>query len=142
MFLCLCNARDIASTAPVASSRTPLSTDCTVSTGCWPGLRKCHRIYAEDSGWGLFQQLLAALDQIAKKYRVSIANVGVRYILNRPAVAGVIGGARLGVTHHIDDNARVFTFTLDAQDEAEIEAVLAQSRDLFALIGDCGDEYR
>jgi len=93
-------------------------------------------------GWALFQQLLAALDGIANKHRVSIANVGVRYILNRPAVAGVIVGARLGVTHHLDDNARVFTFALDAQDEAAIEAVLAKSRDLFALIGDCGDEYR
>jgi len=93
-------------------------------------------------GWTLFQQLLAALEQIAKKHRVSIANVGVRYILNRPAVAGVIVGARLGVAQHLDDNARVFTFTLDAQDEAEIEAVLSKSRDLFALIGDCGDEYR
>ena len=31
---------------------------------------------------------------------------------------------------------------LDADDLARIEAVLARSRDLMALIGDCGDEYR
>ncbi len=36
-------------------------------------------------GWGLFQELLATLKQVADKHRVSIANVGVRYILGRPA---------------------------------------------------------
>ena len=43
---------------------------------------------------------------------------------------------------HIADNARVFGFALDAEDRARIEAVLAKSRDLMKLIGDCGDEYR
>ena len=66
----------------------------------------------------------------------------MRYVLDRPAVAGVIVGARLGVAQHIEDNARTFGFTLDADDLARIEAVLARSRDLMALIGDCGDEYR
>lgn len=93
-------------------------------------------------GWPLFQELLAVLKRIADKHRMSIANVGVRYILDRPAVAGVIVGARLGVAQHITDNARVFGFTLDADDLSMIEAVLARSRDLMQLIGDCGDEYR
>jgi len=48
-------------------------------------------------GWALFQELLAVLEQIADKHRVSIANAGMRYILERPAVAGVIVGTRLGV---------------------------------------------
>jgi aryl-alcohol dehydrogenase-like predicted oxidoreductase len=93
-------------------------------------------------GWILFQELLAVLKHIADKHHVSIANVGVRYILDRPAVAGAIVGARLGVAQHIADNARVFEFALDADDRAMIEAVLAKSRDLMKLIGDCGDEYR
>jgi aryl-alcohol dehydrogenase-like predicted oxidoreductase len=93
-------------------------------------------------GWTLFQELLAVLQKIASKHGVSIANVGVRYILDRPAVAGVIVGARLGVAQHNTDNARVFAFELDADDLAVIEAVLAKSRDLMKLIGDCGDEYR
>jgi aryl-alcohol dehydrogenase-like predicted oxidoreductase len=92
--------------------------------------------------WPLFQELLAVLQQIANKHRVTIANVGVRYVLDRPAVAGVIVGARLGVAQHITDNARVFGVTLDADDLGMIEAVLARSRDLMTLIGDCGDEYR
>jgi len=93
-------------------------------------------------GWALFQELLAVLKQIADKHRASVANVGVRYILDRPAVAGVIIGARLGVAQHITDNARVFGFALDTADDASIEGVLAKSRDLMKLIGDCGDEYR
>jgi aryl-alcohol dehydrogenase-like predicted oxidoreductase len=93
-------------------------------------------------GWSLFQQLLAALKPIADKYRVSIANIGVRYVLERPAVAGVIIGARLGVAQYITDNARVFGFELEADDLTAIEAVLSKSHDLMRLIGDCGDEYR
>jgi aryl-alcohol dehydrogenase-like predicted oxidoreductase len=93
-------------------------------------------------GWALFQELLAVLKEIAGKHRVSIANVGVRYILDRPAVAGVIIGARLGVTNHLADNARAFDCELDAGDIAAIEAVLAKSRDLMRVIGDCGAEYR
>jgi aryl-alcohol dehydrogenase-like predicted oxidoreductase len=92
--------------------------------------------------WPLFQELLAVLRQIADKHRVSIANVGIRYVLDRPAVAGVIVGARLGVAQHLTDNARVFGVKLDADDLSMIEAVLAKSRDLITLIGDCGDEYR
>jgi len=93
-------------------------------------------------GWILFQELLAVLKEIADKHQVSISNVGVRYILDRPAVAGVIVGARLGVAQHLSDNARVFGFELDGGDVAVIEGVLAKSRDLMKLIGDCGDEYR
>jgi aryl-alcohol dehydrogenase-like predicted oxidoreductase len=93
-------------------------------------------------GWSLFQELLAALKEIADKHRVSIANIGIRYVLDRPAVAGVIVGARLGVSQHLADNKRVFEFSLDEEDLADIEAVLAKSRDLIEVIGDCGDEYR
>ena len=93
-------------------------------------------------GWRLFQQLLSALRSVADKHHVNIANVAVRCVLDRPAVAGVIVGARLGVAEHIADNARVFNIQLDPDDLQAIEAVLAQSRDLYSLIGDCGDEYR
>lgn len=93
-------------------------------------------------GWGLFQELLTALKGIADKHGVSIPNVAVRYILDRPAVAGVIVGVRLGVSDHTGDNARVFGFTLDGEDHDRIGAVLSRSRDLYRIIGDCGDEYR
>ena len=93
-------------------------------------------------GWGLFQQLLSTLRTIADKHEASIANVAVCYVLDRPAVAGVIVGARLGVAEHITDNTRVFSVQLDSEDLQAVEAVLAQSRDLYRIIGDCGDEYR
>ena len=105
-------------------------------------LQKYKRMIDAWGGWALFQELLGALKQIADKHRVSIANVGVRYVLDRPAVAGVMVGARLGVAEHIADNARVFGFELDTDDHAMIDPVLAKSRDLMKLIGDCGDEYR
>jgi aryl-alcohol dehydrogenase-like predicted oxidoreductase len=105
-------------------------------------LRKYKNMIDGWGGWILFQELLAILEQIADKHRVSIANVGVSYILDRPAVAGAIVGARLGVTDHLVDNARVFDCALEADDRAEIETVLAKSRDLMQLIGDCGAEYR
>jgi aryl-alcohol dehydrogenase-like predicted oxidoreductase len=93
-------------------------------------------------GWSLFQELLAALKGVADRHGVSIANAGVRYVLDRPAVAGVIVGARLGIAEHIADNARTFGFALDADDLAALDPVLTKSRDLMQLIGDCGDEYR
>ena len=105
-------------------------------------LQKYKRMIDAWGGWALFQELLAVLKQIADKHHVSVANVGVRYILDRPAVAGAIVGARLGVAEHIANNARVFGFELDTGDNRAIETVLAKSRDLMKLIGDCGDEYR
>jgi len=73
---------------------------------------------------------------------VSIANVATRYILDKPQVAGVIIGVRLGITEHITDNSRVFDTKLDDEDRDKIKAVICKSRDLFASIGDCGGEYR
>jgi aryl-alcohol dehydrogenase-like predicted oxidoreductase len=93
-------------------------------------------------GWTLFQELLGALQRVAERHGAGIANIGARMILDRPAVAGVIIGARLGIAQHIADNARVFALSLDADDMAGLEPVLAKSRDLMRVIGDCGDEYR
>ena len=93
-------------------------------------------------GWKLLQELLRALASVARKHGVSVANVAARAILDRPAVAGVIIGARLGVAEHLADTTRVFSLALDADDRALITSVTAKGADLFRLIGDCGDEYR
>src|SRR6185503_3853428 len=105
-------------------------------------LRKYKRMIDEWGGWDLFQMLLSVLDRISKKHGVSIANVATRYVLDKPAVAGVIIGARLGITNHAEDNARVFELKLDGEDLSSIEDVCTKSTDLFEKIGDCGDEYR
>jgi len=93
-------------------------------------------------GWSLFQELLNTLNEIAQKHRVSIANVATRYILDKPQVAGVIIGARLGISEHIAENSRVFDMKLDNNDNDKIVTVISKSSDLFASIGDCGGEYR
>lgn len=105
-------------------------------------LKKYKNMIDAWGGWQLFQELLAILKEIANKHKVSISNVAVRYILDQPTVGGVIVGARLGVSEHIEDNAKVFSFSLDADDRDRISAVSRQSRDLYQMIGDCGDEYR
>ena len=105
-------------------------------------LRKYKQMIDAWGGWALFQELLATLKAIADRRGASIANVGTRWVLDRPAVAGVIVGARLGLADHIADNARAFDIALDDTDQAALAPLLAKSRDLMRLIGDCGDEYR
>lgn len=105
-------------------------------------LRKCKQMVDLWGGWRLFQELLRVLKFIADKHKVQIANVATRYILDRPAVAGVIVGARLGLADHWQDNARTAGFSLDSGDRTRIAVVLQRSQDLFRIIGDCGDEYR
>ena len=90
----------------------------------------------------MFQELLSTLNRIAQKHNVSIANVATRYILDKAAVAGVIIGARLGISDHIDNNAKVFNLSLDRSDYDGIDAICTKSNNLFEIIGDCGDEYR
>jgi len=105
-------------------------------------LRKYKNMVDAWGGWNLFQELLATLGQIASKHGVSISNVAVRYVLEQPAVAGAIVGARLGISAHIQENAKVFDLQLDSSDYEQISAVVGKSRDLYQSIGDCGDEYR
>jgi len=105
-------------------------------------LRKYKQMIDAWGGWALFQELLQVLQQSADQHAASLANVAVRCLLDRPTVASVIVGARLGVADHHTDNARVFEFTLTPEDHERIQAVLVRARNLYHLIGDCGDEYR
>jgi aryl-alcohol dehydrogenase-like predicted oxidoreductase len=105
-------------------------------------LRKYKQMLDAWGGWELFQDLLSVLNEIAQKHKVSIANIATRYILDKPAVGGVIIGVRLGIANHRDDNARVFRFRLDEDENSRLADVCKKSNDLFERIGDCGDEYR
>ncbi|MDF5724890.1 MAG: aldo/keto reductase [Rhizonema sp. PD37] len=105
-------------------------------------LRKYKNMIDTWGDWGLFQELLSSLKKIADKHSVSISNVAVRYILDKPSVGGVIVGARLGLSEHIEDNAKAFNFTFNTEDLNQIELISNKSRNLHQLIGDCGDEYR
>ncbi len=90
-------------------------------------------------GWTVFQGILHAVEGVATRHGVSIANVATRWVLDHPAVAAVIVGARLGENQHRDDNLRCFAFDLDEADHAVINEALAASK---PIPGDCGDEYR
>ncbi len=90
-------------------------------------------------GWERFQGVLRALKETAERLGVSMANVATRAILESPAVGGVIVGARLGESAHIEDNLRLFDFELDAQAREVLDDAVAT---LDPIPGDCGDEYR
>jgi aryl-alcohol dehydrogenase-like predicted oxidoreductase/enamine deaminase RidA (YjgF/YER057c/UK114 family) len=90
-------------------------------------------------GWKKLQDLLQVLSKLSEKYHVSMANVATRYMLEQPAVGGVIVGARLGESEHVMDNLRLFDFRLDADSKKAIENVIAG---FIPIPGDCGDEYR
>ena len=70
---------------------------------------KYKRFVDAAGGWGALQKILRALDAIAKKHSVSIANVATRWTLDHPAVAAAIVGARLGEKDHADDNRAIFS---------------------------------
>lgn len=101
--------------------------------------RKYRRFIETTGGWDVFQGILRAADQIARKHAVSISNVASRWVLDHDSVAATIIGARLGENRHSADNARLFSFALDRADHALLDAAFAQARD---VPGDCGDEYR
>ena len=75
---------------------------------------------------------------------MSVSNVATRWVVDQPAVAGAVVGARLGMAgkNHAPENLKVFGLKLDDEDRARIAAVTGKSRDLLAKIGDCGAEYR
>jgi aryl-alcohol dehydrogenase-like predicted oxidoreductase/enamine deaminase RidA (YjgF/YER057c/UK114 family) len=102
-------------------------------------LMKYARFVRAAGGWDGLQRVLRTTEAIARKHRVSMANVSSRAILDEPAVAGVIIGARLGERAHLEDNARVFSFALDEEDRRQLADALGK---LLAIPGDCGDEYR
>jgi aryl-alcohol dehydrogenase-like predicted oxidoreductase len=105
-------------------------------------LRKYKQVIDAWGGWALFQELLRAMRDVADRHRASIASVAIRWVLDRPAVAGAILGVRLGVSDNRLDNARARAIRLDDEDAGRLQRVFARAHDLFRIIGDCGDEYR
>ena len=100
---------------------------------------KYKRFIDAAGGWEPYQNLLQTVKKIADKHDASIANISSRFILENPAVAAVIVGARLGESEHIQDNRKMLDLKLDVED---IEAIKNAQADLKQIPGDCGDEYR
>jgi aryl-alcohol dehydrogenase-like predicted oxidoreductase len=100
---------------------------------------KYRRFIGAAGGWRGFQAILSAADAIARRHGVSISNVATRWVLDHPAVAAVIIGARLTEREHRADNLRCFAFAMDEEDRARLAHAFSQGAE---LPGDCGDEYR
>ncbi|MEL6645659.1 MAG: aldo/keto reductase [Pseudomonadota bacterium] len=100
---------------------------------------KYKRFIDAAGGWEAYQGVLAAAAEVARRHGVSVANVATRWVLEHPAVAGVIIGARLGQAEHRADTAQLFAFSLDNEDREILDAAFAGTT---PLPGDCGDEYR
>ena len=90
-------------------------------------------IIEEFGGWAAFQSLLRALKSIADRHDVSISTVATRWVLDQPAVAAAIVGARYG--DRIGSVLDVFKLQLDAADLALLGPILATSP------GPRGDTY-
>ncbi|XP_054868842.1 uncharacterized protein LOC129349504 [Amphiprion ocellaris] len=87
----------------------------------------------------LFQDLLVALETIARRHGCSVASMATHYVLDCPAVGGVIVGCRLGVAwRHINDILRSCSHGLELTEEDlnDIEAETRRSRNLVELKGD------
>lgn len=108
------------------------------SIGDWSKM-KYRRFIEAAGGWDAFQTVLAAAAQVARKHGVSLSNVATRWVLEQRRVAGVIIGARLGEAMHTGDNLGLFSFALDDEDRAVLNAAFDQTT---PIPGDCGDEYR
>jgi aryl-alcohol dehydrogenase-like predicted oxidoreductase/enamine deaminase RidA (YjgF/YER057c/UK114 family) len=100
---------------------------------------KYKRFIDAAGGWQKFQQLLQTLSEVSKQNNTSMANVASRYILEQPAVGGVIIGARLGKSEHIQENKNLLSLVLDEASKKIIKEAISK---LNAIPGDCGDEYR
>ena len=100
---------------------------------------KFKRFIDAAGGWVRFQNLLVSLAGIAEAHDVTIAAVASRYILNQPAVAGVILGARLVEADHVQENLAIFDLEFS---DADRELIASGINALDPVPGDCGDEYR
>jgi aryl-alcohol dehydrogenase-like predicted oxidoreductase/enamine deaminase RidA (YjgF/YER057c/UK114 family) len=100
---------------------------------------KYKRFVDAAGGWDVLQSLLGALDAVARRHSVSIANVAARWTLDHEAVAAIIVGVRLGENNHSRSNLAAFAFVLDEEDRARIAEASAA---MAPIPGDCGDEYR
>lgn len=76
--------------------------------------------------WTLVQELLATLNEIARRKGVAIASVAQRYVLQKRGVGCVLIGVRNA--NHIAENVNTFTFALEDGEMAAIDAVVKKSK--------------
>ncbi len=101
-----------------------------------------HKLINNFGGWQLFQRLLKTLDEISQEHGVSLSAVASRYILDKPNVAAVIIGARLGESDHIQKTLEINKLELSADETKRITRLLDTGNHLTDLMGEVASEYR
>ena len=96
-------------------------------------LIKYKLIIDEFGSWRDFQEVLQAASAVAKKHDTSVAGVASRFILEKDQVGAVIIGTR--DASHIDDNLKVFDFSLDEEDKMLLGEALSGNK------GPAGDTF-
>jgi aryl-alcohol dehydrogenase-like predicted oxidoreductase len=96
-------------------------------------LVKYRLIIDEFGGWPIFQRLLRVLRDIGARHGAGIGAVAMRWVLDQPAVTGVI----VGVRHdgHLASVASALALQLDDDDRAAIAAVQSEAE------GPAGEVY-
>jgi aryl-alcohol dehydrogenase-like predicted oxidoreductase len=94
--------------------------------GMTGALHPPYRVIVEAfGGWALLQRLLTTLDRVAQRHGVGLGTVALRWVLDHPGVTSVLIGASNAA--HLPELLRLSSLTLDPQDHAEIDEVLAAS---------------
>ena len=84
-------------------------------------LVKYRLIIDEYGGWERFQKLLKEMGQIARQHGVTIAQVALRYVLDRPGVTAAIVG--VSKAERIPQIVKTFDLTLDDNQREIIHAL-------------------
>ena len=85
-----------------------------------------YRLIIDEFGpWEIFQELLVTLKMIGDKHGVSLSAAASRYVLEQPAVAAIIVGARYA--DYLHATLQVFDFQFEENDKAMLAAVLSRS---------------
>ncbi|MCP8937536.1 aldo/keto reductase [Alsobacter sp. SYSU M60028] len=84
-------------------------------------------------GWGLYQELLAALASVAARHGARVATVATRWALDQPNVAAALVGS--SDPARAREWADIFALRLDDADRARLDAVLARSEGPTGQVG-------
>ena len=88
-------------------------------------LTKYHLIIEEFGGYRSWQKALQIMKQIGIKYQVGIAEIAIRYVLQKKGVAAVIIGARNAA--HLSKFSRVFSFDLTENEMHSIDQLASEA---------------
>ena len=91
-------------------------------------MSKYASVINQRGGWDWFQSLLQVLREVADAHGngIGIAEVASRWVLQRPAVAAIIVGARNA--SHVEQHKKIFSFELSGGDLEKIDGVMREGK--------------